>query len=287
MNKTKTVTPKSTFKSLPKTLKVNRPADAKGDIEVLQIDGNEVAQFCLAGEQEKAAKALKGELRPAVLEVALPHIIETNCAAATAKDRVKSVKLMDSTGSVLRVTFKSVYSAVDKEAALAAFDELNELRKQDSQEPVFADLGKYATETLVASFDSKAFLNDSGDFDKPKYDKYREAIEKVAKALGQQCPLTAKDVVVVKDAFDESRWTDFTVDENKRLSEVFTNTIDVVPVDNQHASAHLVDVLTAKVNDESISDEDFRATVRAILAEKTAVLALDLEPLLPSPGLRA
>jgi len=279
MNKT----PKSTFKSLPKNLKVKKAAAGKSDIEVLNIEGNDVAQFCLAGEQEKAAKALKSELRPSVLELALPHIIQTNCAAKTEKERIKSVKLMDDTGSVLRVTFKSVYGAVDKAAAITAFEQLNALRKEDAMAE-FADLGKYATETLVATFDSKVFLNDKGDFEKAKYDKYREAIERVSKALGQECPLASKDIVVVKDAFMEARWMDFSADENAALSEVFTNTIDVVPVENQHASTHLIDVLATKVDDENMSDADFRDAVRAMLAEKTAVLALDLNPMLAAAG---
>lgn len=267
--------PTSTFKSLPTNLKVKQPTGSKSEIEVLPVDGVEVAQFCLAAEQEKAAKAAKTELRPQMLATALPHIFKTNCAAKTAKELVKSVKIQDTTGSVVRVTFKSVYPPVDKTAAIGLFEEINEGRKASGGPFAdLADLGKYATETLVASFNSDAFLDTNGDFDVAKYNKYREAIERVAKQLGQECPLESKDVVRVKDTFDGQRWTDFNVDENTRLSEVFTNTVDVAALDNQHATIHLFNALQAKVEDGALSDADFRETVRALLAERTALLSM-------------
>lgn len=275
MSKTK---PKSTFKSLPRSLKAKVADAARDTIDVLSIEGSDVAQYCVAHEQEKAAKEVKGELRPAILNLALPHIVRTNCDSTRAGDKIKSVKLCDDEGSVLRVTFKSVYAAVAKADAIAAFEALNDMRVDaKGEDAVFADLGAYATETLVASFDSKVFLNDNGDFDKNAYNKYREAIERVSQALGRECPLSAKPVVVIKDTFADSRWTDFDAEENLALSTVFTNTVDVVPLENQHGAVHLVTALTDAVDDAGLSDAEFRARARALVKDRLAVLDVPMK----------
>jgi hypothetical protein len=116
-------------------------------------------------------------------------------------------------GEVTRVSFTSRYNNCDTEqvdATFASFDPVPDGKGGK----VHRDINNYVVETIAAKFDDSVFMDAEGNFDLTAYNKFRLAIEKVAKDLGMvdaetgkvKSPLGTKRVLKVKPDFHERRF---------------------------------------------------------------------------------
>jgi hypothetical protein len=214
----------------------------KSSVPVVLLDveqGDIVKRYNEAKEAADRAAETMNELRPQIVEAAKEHIFENNCAPGCLNP-LTSVKLQELLenpndpesepvrGELIRVSFTSRYNTADAEFVDAMFKQFKGRKR---------NINDYVTETLTASFDSTVWLDEDGNFNQAVYDKFRIAIEKVAKELDLKdaegrvkSPLTTKRTVQVKEAFHQRRFTDFSVEENHSLSDALPNTIQCVPV---------------------------------------------------------
>lgn len=230
------------LKRLGARVKVSEPEEKpKADgIPVVRIVGDTMHRFNEAKEEMKRFEGIVKELQPIIREEAMGYIFKHNCSV-DCLNPLTSVKLQDAIvldetdsdgeplvklGEVTRVSFTSKYNSCDTEQVDAAFSSLPG-----------RDINEYVTETLAATFDDTVFLDTNGDFDQKVYDKFRVAIEKVARELGLKnddgtvnSPLKTKRVLIVKESFHAKRFKDFSMSENFALSDVLPNTIQCVPL---------------------------------------------------------
>jgi len=201
---------------------VQETAAPKSDIPVINIPGTLVSRFNAADAKAKDAKAALDEVRPEIVSAALCRLLKHNVENPTST--IDSIKLEDTTGSQVRMSFTSKYKQCDGEAADAAFNALN------AQYPdLNADINDFAQETVAASFDNKVFLDSNGNFDEAIFAAFSEAMATVAKRFNKANPLSTKKVVLPKDSFHTARWTKFAnVEQQKALCEALPNTIQVV-----------------------------------------------------------
>lgn len=228
--------PAPSLKRLGANVKVTSTAETKkkDEIPVVKVEGDMMKRFNEAKKQVKDAEAVIAELQPHVHQYAMEKIFEHNCAPNCLK-QLTSVKLQDYTvdedtqeetaGEVTRVSFTSRYNSCDAEQVDAAFAEFSG-----------RDINEYVAETLKATFDDKVFLDADGNFDKKVYDKFRTAIERVARELGLKnddgtvkSPLNTRRVLITKPDFHERRFRDFDAEENFTLAKVLPNTIQCTP----------------------------------------------------------
>lgn len=209
-----------------KKLKVkmaSAPATKPGEIPTIAIEGDLVKQYVHADAKMKAAKAVMDDLRPEILELGLDEIFKRS--VTDPKNPTPTVKLKDDEDEVLRVQFTKKYGAIaDVEAAEELFSGL----KGPNGKPV--DINDYLQETVQASFNCAVFNDADGKFQQDVYDKFRVAIERVAKQLDVPCPLETKKVVAALPALHEKRWTTFpSVEAQMALSRICPNTTQIVP----------------------------------------------------------
>jgi hypothetical protein len=207
-------------------VKMTVPAVKAGDIPVVGIEGDLVAQYNAADKQLKAAKAVMDDLKPEILEVGLNEIFSRSCRDPI--NPTPTVKLQDDSGKVLRVEFTKRYGQV-AEANLESVEDLFEGLKGEDGKPV--DINTYLQETVDAEFDSSVFLSADGTFQQRVYDEFRKAIEAVSKRLGVDCPLNTKKVVTPKEKFHVERFHRFPDPGlQMQLSGLIPNTNRIVPV---------------------------------------------------------
>ena len=133
------------------------------------------------------------------------------------------VLVADDAGEVTRITFSSKYSGVAAAMAEALF---GEIKTKDGKKP---DINDYLARTMVGSFDSSVFLGPDGRFDQKRYDKIHAAMETVARELGVANPLSTSETVLPLPDFHARRWMDFSLETNKRITEVIPNQVNFVP----------------------------------------------------------
>jgi hypothetical protein len=235
--KTATPTPAPGLRRVGDNVKVNAPEDKpdKEEIPVVQIEGDICKRFNEAKKQMKDAEAVIKELQGTIHQRAMEKIFAHNCDPNCLKP-LTSVKLQDVTvdeedesvrtpGEVTRVSFTARYNNCDTEQVDAAFQDFKG-----------RDINDYVVETIAAKFDDSVFLDADGNFDLVAYNKFRIAIEKVAKDLGMvkdgkvQSPLGTKRVLKTKPDFHERRFRDFDEEENFTLAKVLPNTIQCAAV---------------------------------------------------------
>jgi len=199
-----------------------KPA-AKSDIPLIRIKGDLIKRYNDTKERLDEAEATLKALRPFVLDEALPAIYAHNCDPNCLAP-VTSVKIEDAKEELACVQFQNRYSAIDPEPAETFFEEAG------------VDINKYVAETLVASFDSTIFTDADGNFNKKVYDKFRLAIESVARDLKLQdkdgllrVPLSVRRVVKPRPAFHELRFKDFDQEQQVQITEVLPNTTAIKP----------------------------------------------------------
>jgi hypothetical protein len=218
-------------------VKVNAVAAApsKDEIPVVQIEGDICQRYNEAAQQIKDATATINTLKGVIHQHAMEKIFAHNCAPDCLQP-LTSVKLQDiqvdeedetirTPGEVTRVSFTSKYNTCDTAQVDAAFQDFNG-----------RDINNYVVETIAAKFDDSVFMDAEGNFDLTAYNKFRLAIEKVARDLGMvkdgvvQSPLGTKRVLVTKPDFHLKRFKDFNEEENFTLAKVLPNTIQVAAV---------------------------------------------------------
>jgi hypothetical protein len=227
---------------LSATVKVTVQALAQktGEIPIVRFQGETMKQYNEAVAAEKEAQSIIKELKPVIHQAAMQHIFSHNCSPSCLQ-AMTSVKLQDVKideakdeddlerfilGEVTRVSFTSAYNNCNAEQVENTFQQMKGRNVND-----------YVAETLQATFDDKVFLDADGNFNQKIYDKFRVAVEKVARELDLKnadgsvnSPLKTKRVLIVKSDFHEKRFKDFDVEENFTLTKVLPNTIQCVPV---------------------------------------------------------
>lgn len=236
------------LKRLSSRVKVteDEPAPSSGAIPIVKVEGDTMKRYNEAAQAMKEAEATLKDLRPILCAEALERIFGHNCDVNCLQP-LTSVKLQDVTydenlregdvgyeinGEVTRVSFTAKYNSCDTASVEAVFAEIATSAPERG-----IDINHYVAETLKADFDDKVFLDKDGNFDKAVYDKFRVAIERVARELNLRdaegmvnSPLKTKRVLHVKPDFHALRFKDFNPDENIRLTEVLPNTIQCVAV---------------------------------------------------------
>lgn len=245
---------KSRFKTPPPAPGLNRLGTVKtnaapgkktaGTLGVVELPGDDVKKFNEAKRAMAEAEVTIKEIGPRIQAAGLEAIFQHNCSPDTLEP-IKSVKVQGMEvdpenpkgdpipGAICRVSFTSKYNNCDAgqvDATFAAFEPVGD-------PPMPRDINDYVVETVAAKFDDTIWLNPDGSFNKAIYDKFRIAIERVANELGikdelqkVRNPLMTSRKVIVKPDFHEKRFLEFNPDENKVLTEVLPNTVQLVPV---------------------------------------------------------
>ncbi len=196
---------------------------SKSDIPIIHVEGDLIKRYNDTKKTMDEAEAALKEMRPTVLDDALPAIYAHNCDPNCLKP-ISSVKLEDDEGELACVQCQNSYSAVDPEPVEALFEKLG------------VDINEYVAEKLVAKFDSSVFTDGDGNFDKKIYEKFRVAIEKAAFELKLRNtdgtlrnPLSTARVVMPRPTFHERRFKDFPEGRQADLSEVLPNKCLIKP----------------------------------------------------------
>lgn len=243
------VAPAPGLSRLASNVKVNdtETTTKKDEIPVVQLEGDTCKRFNEAKKQIKDAEAVINELQKIVHSHAMTAIFAHNCDPNCLQP-LTSVKLQDievdeedgtkrTPGEVTRVSFTARYNNCDTAQVDATFSNFAPVSDGKGGK-VHRDINEYVVETIAAKFDDSVFMDAEGNFDLAAYNKFRLAIEKVAKDLGMidaetgkvKSPLGTKRVLKVKPDFHERRFRDFNEDENFTLANVLPNTIQCAPV---------------------------------------------------------
>lgn len=189
---------------------------------VLKIEGSRVQQYNDADKRKKTVERELAELRPDLTKLGVEHLLNYNVENPTAP--AASVNVIDETGAVIGVQFKGVYKPIDDKDVEAVEELFTELTNNPNA------VNTYVAETVVGSWDPKAFVNDKGVFNKVAYARIRTALEELSAELGISCPLKTTTVVTVKEEFHKKRWTDFpTLEDQQRITATLVNTVALQP----------------------------------------------------------
>lgn len=209
-----------------KAIVAEKETTTKSEIPTIEVGGSIVAAYNLAVAAQKKAEAEVKENRPAVEEFGVAEIFRINVDNPT--NPITSVKLVDETGAVVRVTSQDRYSAVDPDAVERLFENLND-----------ADPNEFVQEVVKPAFDAKVFYGQDGNFRDEVFNAYQRAIQKVTTELvaagklaaGTGSPLVGKRLFMPKPTFNAQRWSNFpTVEAQTAISSVLTNTVTLTPV---------------------------------------------------------
>ncbi len=209
-----------------KTIKTNaKDVTAKkssSDIKTVHIaHARLIHRFNTAKAEIARAEAEIIEIEPIIKREGSREVFTLNVSEKSAD--TKSVKLVDETGSAVRVTLNAVYPALAEETVVNLFESV---LKNDGTKP---DVNDYVIQTRKAKFDSKAFLK-GGEFCESHYALFFKACQQVADKLGINNPLSTEVVVVPKPDFDKRRYTDFDLASQVRIYEVVPNKTSITPV---------------------------------------------------------
>lgn len=194
-------------------------ADDKGGSPVATLtlsDSRTVRKYNLAvaavKRAQKAVKAFNEELQPK----AQAELFRLNVEAKL--DKFKSIKVVDSSSAAVRVTMQDKYSVIQPAIVPqveALFDEIH------------LDINDFLMETSVPVFDTSVLLKADGTLDLPLYNAMRDAIKIAIEEIrpDTKVPLEVSKVVTVKSDFNTKRFEKLDVEQNKKVSELITNTI--------------------------------------------------------------
>jgi len=197
-----------------KTIKTNaKDVTAKksgSDIKTVHIAHARLIQrFNTAKAEIARAEAEIIEIEPIIKREGSREVFAMNVSEKSAD--TKSVKLVDETGSAVRVTLSAVYPALAEETVVNLFE--SSVLKNDGTKP---DVNDYVIQTRKA--------NES------HYAAFFKACQQVADKLGINNPLSTEVVVVPKPDFDKRRYTDFDLASQVRIYEVVPNKTSITPI---------------------------------------------------------
>jgi hypothetical protein len=209
----------------PLNVKASPATVKKGDIPVLHVAGDAPSRYNEAAAVYKQAEGVMAELKPEITPLVRGKLYQHN--SATPWDPIKSVKLEDDKGSILRVTWINKYSTVAASVVITLF---RAIKTVAGLEP---NVNDFFARTMRGKFNSNAFLGPDGRFSQANYEAITEAMDRVAKELGIENPLTTEEVVVPLADFDARRWVEFDEVTNAQISEQVPNQVNFVPQPNQ------------------------------------------------------
>jgi len=186
-----------------------------------------LTEFNKARAAFKAAEAQVKDLEPQVKKAGVREWIKAN-VANSPREVVTSIKLIDANGSETRLTGMDKYPMADSTPLAALFEDDGPLSKTNGDEPT--DINDYVQFTLRASFNSKVFLNNAGDFDEKIYLLFKKAIDDVAAKLKVPSPIDAVKVLQPKPDFHQKRWGLFNVVQQVQLFDVLPNQVTLTPL---------------------------------------------------------
>lgn len=185
-----------------------------------KLEGSTVVQeYNHAVAQEKAWDKVKEETKPLLQVEALAELYAYN--TANSETPVKTVCLVDDTGSQCNVTIKDTYGKtnLDPDTVIDGLVNLG-----------YMDANKFVFEKVAVSFDTGVFYNANGSLNKEFYMEMLEACESIASSHGLPSPFSSKKVVSVKPGFAEKRWKDFTKDQQLKVSALFPAQVSITPI---------------------------------------------------------
>jgi hypothetical protein len=186
------------------------------DIPTLPVDGAIVRVYNEAHKKFKEAEAQMASLEAELKRTGATAIFRANTVHMAPA--LKSVILKDATGSSIRVTLANQYPTLKEEAVTHLFEALG------------ADVNDYVVQTVKASFDSKVFLDEDGDFRPEVYKAFDVACKKAALTVGVENPLSSSLINVLKPDFDERRYRDFTFASQAVIYETAPNKTSLSPL---------------------------------------------------------
>ena len=205
--------------------------DKPGEIPTVRIEGDLVKHYNVAAAQVEAGERLMKDLRPEILEIGLAEVFKRSCANPASP--TPTVKLQDEQDDVLRVQFTARYGKVQDTDAV---EDLCDSTKGPDGKPV--DINRFLQETVSAKFNCAVFNGADGKFSQRIYDKFRNALERVAAELDVPCPLETEKVVIPLTTFHDERFTLFPDPAAQLLlAKLCPNTNSIVPVTRKAASA--------------------------------------------------
>jgi hypothetical protein len=208
-----------------------KPISSKADRPTAVVAGDSVQRFNIATQAKKDAEAKLEDVRENLLDQSVGLFYGYNVQHPNAT--VKTIEIVDATGSSIRLTSQDKYSKANPDAVESLFAALGKGRKD-------VDVNDFVQETVVGSFDSNIFLDKEGRFDQSIYDSYAEAIKRVTELLilkgtiaqGTNSPLGTAKKVVPLDGFDAKRYSKFkSVEDQKLIRTVLPNTITMTPME--------------------------------------------------------
>jgi hypothetical protein len=197
------------------------------EVGTIKLNGNIVQRYNKADADEKAAKETKTELRSKLEMPGVDYIVGVNCQ--NPDDIVKSVKVVDDTGSVACVMFQDKYSSTDASAVCELF------RNIQNRQGGFEKVNDYVERSLAVSLDQEQFRKDN----KFNVDVYNHMFAAMQDAVANwnaehpdhqiANPLVAVEQVRPVDNFHAKRFKAFGKDANLKLSTVLKNTVAIKP----------------------------------------------------------
>lgn len=217
-------TKKQPAKLAPIRVKLLEKPVKAGEVMTVAVEGDYCSRYNEASAIAKAAGDLMTDLKPSMLPDALVRIFENN--TKTPFELINSVAFRDEQDNVTRVSFTAKYSDTTAQEVEELFGGLK------TTHGTTANVNDYMARTVEAQFDSKVFHDAEGRFDKEKYDRIVEALDKVCKELDVPNPLSSKVTVKPLASFHQRRWNDFSIADNRAISKVLKNTVTFTPCPN-------------------------------------------------------
>lgn len=191
----------------------------KSAVIILEVPGDAVALYNDADSQVKAWEKEKTDKRPSVSAAGVGELYRHNCAAPAKA--VKTVRVVDSTGAACTVTISDTYGKAQLDPVVLT-QKLANLGK--------ADINAFVAEKLVLGFDSSVFYDEAGNLLVDAYIDFLETTAAFAARYGLKNPFSSKKVVSPLDGFAETRWSEFKVEQQPVVTQIFPATVTLKPV---------------------------------------------------------
>jgi hypothetical protein len=188
-------------------------------VVTLRINGEAVRDYVEADAQVKAWEKIKGEKRPDVQDAGLVELYRYNCA--TSHSPVKTVKVVDGTGSACNVTLADTYGKAQLDPT-TVITQLAGLGKTDPN--------VFVAEKVAIKFDTSVFYDADGNLRENFYVDVLKAMFTISEKYGVNSPFISTTVVSPKDGLAEKRWSEFKVEQQAAVSKVFPATVTLKPV---------------------------------------------------------
>jgi hypothetical protein len=171
-----------------------------------------------AAAQMKAWEKVVKDNRPLVEDPALHCLYGHN--SANPESAVKTVRVVDASGSVCNVTLADTYgkAGLDPEKVTTALRQLGKL-----------DPNEFVAEKVVIGFDTSVFYDEKGNLRKALYEAVMVSLAATAELHGVPSPFSSHKVVTVKDGFAEKRWSAFTEEQQETVTDLFPAQVRLTP----------------------------------------------------------